>query len=153
MKEYKRLTMCGTKFSEYCLKTEKCKAPRCFECDIMLQMFQRLGELEDKITLKKLFIVPCKVGQQVYVDGTTFDYYGGKKEYIKDKLFYVAEIMSFIINKKQFLMKIKFISKDRWWVWKTQRYPISAIGKTVFLTKFEAEAKLKELQNEHKSKM
>lgn len=142
MKDYKRLTMCGTRWNEVCLKGGICKAPNCFSCDIMLQMFQRLGELEDKITLKKLFIMPCKVGQKVYVVRDTW-----KNQYIVhftcigNKVFYYGEVVSFIKTKKQFLMKVRVYKSSSRLSYETARYPISAIGKTVFLTKAEAEKK------------
>jgi hypothetical protein len=128
-------------------KTEKYKC-RQDKTNCLKVVINRLAELEDKIENGTLIELPCKVGQQVYVDGNTFYYYQGKTENISGKQFYVGEIMSFIINKRQFLMKIKIKNETTFYLGKTARYPISAIGKTVFLTKAEAEAKLKELQNE-----
>lgn len=139
---YKRLTKCGTKFNEHCMNGGICKAPNCFDCDIMWQMFERLGKLEDKITLKQIFELPCKVGQGVYVDRDTW-----KNQYIVhftcvgNKVLYYGEIVSFVITKKQFLMKIRVYKSSSRLSYETARYPISSIGKTVFLSKSEAEKK------------
>lgn len=45
-------------------------------------------------------------------------------------------------------MKLRVYKTSSRLSYETARYPISAIGKTVFLTKAEAEARLKELKEE-----
>lgn len=97
---------------------------------------------------KSLFVeLPCKVGDKVYVDEDTWSfgvlYYDNK--FIHSKFFAVGEIVSVIKTKKQLLMKIR-VSNSIHTRYRHKRYPVSAIGKTVFLTKEEAEKKLKEVQ-------
>lgn len=89
---------------------------------------------------------PCKVGDRVYVDEKTwfynsFLYY--ENRFIHSKYFVVGEIVSIIKTKKQLLIKIR-VSNSIHSRYRHKRYPVSALGKTVFLTKEEAETKLKE---------
>lgn len=118
-------------------------------CKWSKKALKRLAELEDKIEQGTLVELPCKAGQKVYIDGLIWydgthwphDYLG-----ISRKKFIIGKITCFKINKKQFLMKIKVCS-DRYYTYsKTKWFPVSAIGKTVFLTREEAEKRLKELQ-------
>lgn len=84
--------------------------------------------------------LPCTVGDAVKVDVrtwgnvwnyTTIDY--GK--------FLVGEIVSITKTKAQTLMKIR-VRHNVSWKRPMKRYTVSALGKTVFLTRQEAEAAL-----------
>ncbi len=99
---------------------------------------------------KDLYIkLPCKVGTKVLVNSDTWTYdvcFEPKTRLI------AGEIVSIVKTKKQTLVKIKWRSggDEALAINKYKRYPISAIGKTVFLTREDAEKKLEELKNECK---
>jgi len=99
-------------------------------------------ELMKLIDEGKLVYLPCKIGDKVKVDartwGNSWDF--KKIEYGK---FLVGEIISIVKTKKQTLMKIQ-VEHNVSWKRERKRYPVSAIGETVFITKEEAEQKLKE---------
>ena len=88
-------------------------------------------QLEEQGWLIKL---PCKVGDTVYY------FEGGYYKNIKNWKIVPIKVTEFNIkvNRSGKLMPLAMIANGT-------RYPISSIGKTVFLTKSEAEAKLKEL--------
>jgi hypothetical protein len=58
----------------------------------------------------------------------------------------VGRVTSIRITRKQIFIRIKFGYKGNPFMHKTMNFPIGAIGKTVFLTREEAEKRLKELQ-------
>lgn len=91
-------------------------------------MKNRLAELEDKITDETLVELPCKVGDTVY---EVFKEH--KPPFIKE-----TTIEKIVITVKGFKLRLSRNS-----VYETA---ISSLGKTLFLSKAEAEAKLKELQ-------
>lgn len=102
--------------------------------------FDRLLELACADKAGRLVAMPCKVGDKVRVDartwGNTWNYKtvdGGK--------YLLGEIVAIIKTRKQTLIKILVEHKVSW-KRPMRRYPISAIGKTVFLTREEAEAVL-----------
>ena len=80
------------------------------------KVFYRLAELEDDLESGKIVRLPCKVGDTVYVVVLDWD-----NDYDYDYFYYIDEC------------KFTFYLFDNW-------------GETVFLTREEAEAKLKELQ-------
>lgn len=100
-----------------------CTVKNCYEI-----MKNRLAELEDKITDGTLVELPCKVGDTVY---EVFKYH--KPPFIKE-----TTIEKIVITGKGFKLRLSRNS-----VYETA---ISSLGKTLFLYKAEAEAKLKELQ-------
>lgn len=85
-------------------------------------VLQKLTEYEDLEEQGRLIKLPCKVGDTVYV--------------IVGKNISVQKIQRATIDSE---MKIEFCTKRR-------GFALFNIGKTVFLTKSEAEAKLKELK-------
>ena len=119
MKEYKRLTEILD------IETKEIA----YQCDI-LTILKRLCELEDKLENGTLIELPCKVGDTVYVINgdnkiekvTVFNYTINKKGF-------VFEVVEEGILSKYYLFDFDF--NDDW-----------------FLSKAEAETKLKELQNE-----
>lgn len=91
-------------------------------------ILHRLAELEDKIENGTLFELPCKAGDIVYRIWTYSN--GG---YVQD--YTIVEIE---IYEDEILL---FDDSDN-------QIQITDIGKTVFLTKDQAEARLKELKGE-----
>ncbi len=115
--------------------TEKCE-----ECDFNYAVCKKLGEYEDLEEQGRLISLPCKVGDTVYVNGVLgcgeaeryrvirVDYHStlgtGRNEFYIEALLCTNPDSSIGFYDKQF-------------------------GKTVFLTKSEAEAKLKELRGKN----
>ena len=125
MKEYKRLTkrLMGSNapFTEYASDNE---------------VLQRLAELEDKIENGTLIKLPCKVGDTVY--------------HLSDKKIceeFVKQIKYSIYNGEIDLLNSHIMTDDNYSK-DYNFYRISKLGKSVFLTKAEAEARLKELKGE-----
>lgn len=106
----------------------------------LLEKLRRLAELEDKIEQGTLIALPCKVGDTVYY--TSPEYYNSLLvEYT------VTEISQ---TREGIRLAVYGSPKEKGlitYLWE------SYIGKTVFLTREEAEKHLKEIQNEHKSKV
>lgn len=100
-----------------------CTVKKCYEI-----MKNRLAELEDKIENGTLVELPCKVGDTVYEV-----FKDHKPPFIKE-----TTIEKIVITGKGFKLRLSRNS-----VYETA---ISSLGKTLFLYKAEAEAKLKELQ-------
>lgn len=98
---------------------------------------------------KKFIDFTKYIGKKVFIDRDTFEYLYAyyDHKFIGSKFFLIGEIVSIIRTKKQLLLKIR-VSNSIHTRYHHQRYPISAIGKTIFLTKAEAEAKLRELKGE-----
>ena len=105
------------------------------------ETWERLKKYEDAEQDGRLVVLPCKVGDKVRVDartwGDTWNYKtvdGGK--------YLLGETVSIIKTRKQTFIKIR-VEHNVSWKRPMRRYPISAIGKTIFLTREEAEAALK----------
>lgn len=112
---------------------EKCDgfgaSSKCDNCEIMTSVCEKLGKYEDLEEQGRLVKLPCKLGDTVYVPTRDF----------------ISELRIAHIT----------ISKNNtffYWMLNAGIYPnldgfsVDKIGKTVFLTKSEAEAKLKELR-------
>lgn len=95
----------------------------------------KLAEYENLEEQGRLIKLPCKVGDTVYY------FSGGYYKNIKNWKITPIKVTEFNIkvNKSGKLIPLALIANGT-------RYPMSSIGKTVFLTKSEAEAKLKELR-------
>lgn len=121
--------------------------------------YNKLKEYEDLEEQGFLLKFPCKVGDTVYVDSKTIPTKNMEFEEVKEvPLFFDAKVVSFRQNCNGNYIKLKV--KAKWlheWVdpdcgpdsayYETEKYftyPLSAIGKTLFLTKEQAEEKLKE---------
>lgn len=102
---------------------------------------ERMIELAQAEKDGRLVVLPCKVGDKVKVDVNSWGNVWNYKTYDCGK-FLLGEIVSISITRKQFLMKI-CAKHNVSWKRPMRRYPISALGKTVFLTREEAEAALK----------
>ena len=111
------------------------------------KVVNRLAELEDKIENGTLIELPCKVGDKVYIDERVYRHAVFFNHIIVGlKFLVVGRLTSIRITKKQILMRVKAEYAGNPFRYKEINFPISAIGKTVFLTREEAEKRLKELQ-------
>ena len=102
-------------------------------------------QLADYLIASGVVVLPCKVGDVVYVNPKTWSglsIINCDNCFIHSKYFLVADVVSIIKTRKQNLIKLKVYNRTTYTP-EYKRYPISSIGKTVFLTKEEAEAKLK----------
>lgn len=125
-------------------------------------LIERLGKYEDLEEQGRLIKLPCKVGDTVYADSTMLPIEDMEcYEDIENKIpsYFPGRVVSFRFAKRNWM---KIAVKAKWlheWIddetgpdsnyiecEKNFAIPLSGIGKTVFLTKSEAEAKLKELK-------
>lgn len=95
-------------------------------------IYKKLHELEDKIESGTLVELPCKVGDTVY---EVFKEH--KPPFIQE-----TTIEKIVITEKGFKLRL---SRNSFY-----ETAISSLGRTIFLTESEAEAKLKELQEAKK---
>lgn len=113
---------------------EKCNglgaSSECDDCEIMTSVCEKLGEYEDLEEQCRLVKLPCKVGDIVYKPNSVT-----LKEIVEIKIesMFITE-SNFNISGRTTKMKYSFCCTPK------------DFGKTVFLTKSEAEAKLKELR-------
>lgn len=109
---------------------------------ILLKEYQKLGPIDRLRELKqaddegRCVVLPCKVGQKVKVDVRTWGNVWNYKT-VENGKFLIGEIVVITRTKKQTLVKIR-VEHNLSWKRPTRRYPASAIGKTVFLTREEA---------------
>ena len=119
----------GSYFYPKCF--EKCDglgaSSKCDNCEIMTSVCEKLGKYEDLEEQGRLVILPCKVGDTLY--RLVPNLY---REYVEIK------IAQFVINKNGI-----YFTTDKGVSWSADK-----IGKTVFLTKSEAEQKLKEMESD-----
>ena len=101
----------------------------------------RLRELVEAGRGGRCVVLPCKVGDKVKIDANTWGNVWNYKT-IEHGKFLVGEIISIIKTKKQTLIKIK-AEHNVEWKRPTKRYPVSAIGLTVFVKSKSAVAALK----------
>lgn len=106
---------------------------------------ERLRELVKADREGRCVVPPCKVGQKVKVDVRTWGNVWNYKT-VENGKFLIGEIVAITKTKKQTLVKIR-VEHNVSWKRQTRRYPASAIGKTVFLTRGEAEAALRREQD------
>ena len=113
-------------YSTHCIEciTEDC------DCEIVEDMVKKLADYEDLEEQGKLVKLPCKIGTEVY-DIAWWDN-AQEKVVVGGKTYYRT------VHKHK-VTKLPFTYSD-----------IDNFGKTVFLTKSEAEAKLKELRGGEK---
>ena len=109
---------------------EKCDglgaSSKCDNCEIMTSICEKLGKYEDLEEQDRLIKLPCKIGTEVY-DITCWDDIE-EKVVVKGKAYYRTV-------RKHKVTKFPFTYSD-----------IDDFGKTVFLTKSEAEQKLNEME-------
>lgn len=100
-----------------------------------LQVYFKLKDYEDLEELGRLVKLPCKVGDKIFLDFAGF----GKDV---DK-FTVKDFHLDCFKNGETILFCDYESNDRTL---SGQIDVMEFGKTVFLTKFEAEAKLKELR-------
>lgn len=102
------------------------------------RVYYRLRELEDKIDNGTLIDTKVKVGQRVY----RCSFFKGEiDEYI---------VSNIILENRELKIYLKHDFDEHKTCYLVTVLSIKEIGKTVFLTKAEAEARLKELDNSYK---
>ena len=102
----------------------------------------RIRELAQADREGRCVVPPCKVGQKVKVDVRTWGNVWNYKT-VENGKFLIGEIVAITKTKKQTLVKIR-VEHNVSWKRPTRRYPASAIGKTVFFSRAEAEDALSE---------
>ena len=140
---------------------ERACEPDCEEIDAV---YRKLKDYEDAEEQELLLRLPCKVGDTVYVDSAILPINDMECGNIDHKIpsYFPARIVSFRFAKRNWM---KIAIKAKWlheWIddetgpesdyidsEKKFTISLSGIGKTVFLTKSEAEAKLAEREGEH----
>lgn len=132
------------------------------DCEQLAGWFEKFKEYQQLEEQGRLIKLPCKVGDTVYVDSAILPIEDMEcYEDIDNKipLYFQARVVSFRFAKRSWM---KIAVKAKWlheWIddetgpesdyiecEKNFTILLSMIGKTVFLTKSEAEAKLKELR-------
>jgi len=101
-------------------------------------LIERLGKYEDLEEHCRLIKLPCKVGDVVYAIG-----FNNNKPII-----YESVVLRILITEKEIVFNVKV---DEFGI--NSQLKQSMFGKTVFLTREEAEAKLKELRGEQNGKI
>lgn len=141
---------------EYCSKEDW------ENCETIADVIDKLADYEELEEQGRLIKLPCKVGDTVYVDNTILPIEDMEcYEDIDNKipLYFPARVVSFRFAKRNWM---KIAVKAKWlheWIddetgpesdyiecEKNFTILLSMIGKTVFLTKSETEAKPKELR-------
>ena len=115
---------------------------------MLAELQKQVDEYKAKIEQGALIELPCKVGDTVYIDERTWTWYNScfNRAYIGGEFFVVGKITSIRFTDKSILIKVKATYWENQRLYKKKDYPIGAIGKTIFLTREEAEKRLKELQ-------
>ena len=112
--------------------------------------YERCIKAADYLLASGVIVPPCWVGDVVYIDpktwGRAFLWVNYPHDFIKRKFYIVADVVAIIKTRKQTFVKLGTYNQTTF-SREYKRYPISAIGKTVFLTREEAEARLKEGEN------
>lgn len=112
----------------------------CVECEVCNNY-----RIADYLLKNGVIVPPCNVGDTVYVDNRCINslFIDRGIYFIHDKVSR-CDVLSISRTRKQLLIKIAPVEAQR----RNSRYhlrvPVSAFGKTVFLTKEEAEKALKE---------
>ena len=128
-------------------------------------LLEALGKYEDMEEHGRLLRLPCKVGDTVYVDAAILPVKNMKCYEDTDRevpTYFQARVVSFRFAKRNWM---KIAVREKWlYEWiddetgpdsnyiecnKNFTIPLSDIGKTLFLTQEEAEAKLAEMEESH----
>lgn len=112
---------------------------KCDNCEITTSICEKLGKYEDLEEQGRLIKLPCKVGDKIFLDFAGF----GKDI---DK-FTVKDFHLDCFEDGETILFCDYESNDKTL---SGQIDVTEFGKTVFLTKAEAEAKLKELRGEKK---
>ena len=114
-------------YSTYCIG---CITSGC-NCGIVEDMVKKLADYENLEEQGRLIKLPCNVGDTVYAIG-----FNNNKQII-----YESVVLRILITEKEIVFDVKV---DEFGI--NSQLKQSILGKTVFFTKSEAEAKLKELR-------
>lgn len=118
---------------------EKCDglgaSRKCDNCEITTSICEKLGKYEDLEEQGRLVKLPCKVGDTVYAIG-----FNNNKPII-----YESVVLRILITEKEIVFNVKV---DEFGI--NSQLKQSMFDRTVFLTKSEAEVKLKELRGGEK---
>ena len=118
---------------------EKCDglgaSRKCDNCEITTSICEKLGKYEDLEEQGRLIKLPCKVGDIIYRVNA-----GAKEPVIKMR---VLQVNYKQLHKDRIIIRIDAMNDNDMG---ESCYLLEDFGKTVFLTKSEAEAKLKELR-------
>lgn len=110
---------------------EYCHKENWENCETISDVIDKLAEYEDLEEQGRLIKLPCKVGDVVYVKMASYCKTHYAEAEVKDFVHFISCGFCIVVTSKYF---------DK------QNIPFSEIGKTVFFTRSEAEAKLKELR-------
>lgn len=110
----------------------------------VIALQERCAVLEQQ--LKNAIVPNCKVGDTVYVNSKTWGNVWNYKTVLHGE-YLIGQIIAIIKTKKQTLIKIQ-VEHNVSWKKERKRYPISAIGITVFFTEAEAQAALDKVKGE-----
>lgn len=114
--------------------------------DVLRDAFSddELAELAQAKADGRVVVLPCKVGDTVYVDkGVTVKSAEGWRT---KRILFVGKVVSFRKNGNGVFLKIRFSFMEGSKSY-MRSYVVSAIGKTIFLTREEAEKALREREN------
>ena len=118
---------------------EKCDglgaSSKCDNCEITTSICEKLGKYEDLEEQGRLIKLPCKVGDKIFLDFAGF----GKDI---DK-FTVKDFHLDCFEDGETILFCDYESNDKTL---SGQIDVTEFGKTVFITKSEAEQKLKELE-------
>ena len=131
----------------------------------LVEWLEELKSYRDAEEQGLLLRLPCKVGDRVYcwrkIIPTTYSNYVCEKWLQTDDEFIPARVVSIRTTKKGMFIKValkgKCLVQHRWdgeditsddYEYCMVSLPVGCIGKTVFLTKEEAEQKLEEMKGE-----
>ena len=110
----------------------------CWNCDIsprkckyISDVLKKLADYEDLEEQNRLIILPCKVGDTVYVKMASYCKTHYAEAEVRDFVHFISCGFCAVVTSKYF---------DK------ENIPFSEFGKTVFLTQSAAEEKLKELR-------
>ena len=125
---------------------EKCDglgaSRKCDKCEIATSICEKLGKYEDLDEHGRLVKLPCKIGDVIYRVNA-----GAKEPVIKMR---VLQVNYKQLREDRIIIRIDAMNDNDMG---ESCYLLEDFGKNVFITKSEAEAKLKELRGEKNGSM
>lgn len=119
---------------ENCPETKICRSAELTESDCLYFLTERLAEYEEAEEQGLLVWLPCKLGDTVWIKGDKFPAEIEEIRVTDDGIYFV------------------YVEYDKGYeeteVWGNDEFTLSDIGKTVFLTREEAEKALEGMKNE-----
>ena len=111
---------------------QHCRTEDWENCKTIDDVIDKLAEYEDLEEQGRLIKLPCKVGDTVYVKMESYCKTHYAEAEVRDFVHFISCGFCAVVTSKYF---------DK------ENIPFSEFGKTVFLTKSEAEQKLKEMES------